>query len=159
MSPFDSALTFVAERLPGFDGDRRHELVATVREATADTGPSTRAAEVGSLLGLWLRLRARRSAHLLWRGAALGTLLAATTAFSPVPIAVVVPVVLLGLGWFDPRYAAAAAVIWVWRFVDAGVGELPEATVVLFLRLVAMAAGVLGAVAVTQASLRRLTLR
>ena len=159
MNALDRALVIVAERLPGFDGARRAEVLATVHEVTADAGPVTRAAEVGSLLGLGLRLRARRSAHLLWRGAALGTVVAAATAFVPVPIAVVVPIVLLALGWFDPRYAAAAAVVWTWRFVAAGIGEIPATGVVLFLRLLAMAAGVLAATAVTQASLRRLTLR
>jgi hypothetical protein len=159
VSPVDRAVGLVVRRLPGFDGERRAEVVATVREATTGAGPVTRAAEVASLLGLGLRLRARRSAHLLVRGAALGTAVAVLTAFAPVPIAVVVPVVLLGLGWFDPRYAAAAAVVWTWRFVVAGVGEVPATGVVLFLRLVAMATGVLAATAVTQASLRRLTLR
>lgn len=159
MSPFDTALGFVAGRLPGFDEPRRDEVVATAREAAAGAGPLTRAAEVASLVGLGLRLRARRSSHLLWRGAALGVASAAAMPFLPFAVAASVPIVLVLLGWFDPRYAVAAAVIWAWRFVVAGTGEAPDATVVLFVRLVVMAVGVLCATAVTQASLRRLTLR
>lgn len=153
MSPFDAALVFVAERLPGFDDHRREDVVTTTREAAAAAGPLARAAEVCSLVALWLRLRARRASHLLWRGAVLGLALGAVSTVAPTPVAVVVPVLLLGLGWCDPRYAAAAAVIWVGRFAAAGFGDFA------FLRLLAMAVGILGAVTVAQVSLRRLTVR
>ncbi|MDQ3756823.1 MAG: hypothetical protein M3394_03125, partial [Actinomycetota bacterium] len=77
MSPFDSAVSFVAARLPGFDDDRRHDVVATTREATAAAGPIARAVEVCSLVALWLRLRAQRTSHLLVRGAVAGLVLGA----------------------------------------------------------------------------------
>ena len=153
MSPFDTALVFVAERLPGFDDERRDEVVTTTREAVAAAGPMTRAAEVGSLVALWLRLRAQRSSHLLWRGAVLGTVVAAASTFVPLPVAAAVPLLLVALGWFDPRYAAAATVIWAGRFVAGGFGDFA------FVRLLAMAVGILAAVTVAQASWRRLTLR
>lgn len=153
MSPFDSALVFVAERLPGFDDDRRDDVVTTTREATATAGPLARAAEVGSLVALWLRLRAQRTSYLLPRGAVLGLVLGAASTVAPLPVAVAVPVLLLAFGWLDPRYAAAAAVIWAWRFLAGGFGDFA------FLRLLAMAVGILAAVTVAQASLRRLALR
>ncbi|HEX2039357.1 MAG TPA: hypothetical protein VHF47_06450 [Acidimicrobiales bacterium] len=153
MSPLDAALVFVAERLPGFDDDRRHDVVATTREAAASAGALARVAEVGSLLALWLRLRARRTPRLLVRGALLGLALAAALASAPLPVAVAVPVALVALGWFDPRYAAAACAVWTWRFVAGGFADFA------FLRLLAMAVGILVAVTVAQASLRRLTLR
>ena len=153
MSPIDTALVFVAERLPGFDDDRRDDVVTTTREATATAGSMARVAEVGSLVALWLRLRAQRASHLLLRGLVLGLLLGAASLFLPLPVAVAVPLALLALGWFDPRYAAAATVIWVWRFVAGGFGDFA------FLRLLAMAVGILAAVTVAQASHRRLTLR
>ncbi|MDQ3758287.1 MAG: hypothetical protein M3394_10610, partial [Actinomycetota bacterium] len=77
----------------------------------------------------------------------------AASTVAPVAVAVAVPVLLVALGWHDPRYAAAAAVIWAWRFFAGGVEDFA------FLRLLAMAAGILVAVTVAQASLRRLTLR
>jgi hypothetical protein len=153
MSPFDAALVFVADRLPGFDDDRREDVVATARQAAVAAGPAARAAEVCSLVALWLRLRAVRTPHLLVRGAGLGAVAAAALAFAPFGVVVAVPVALLLLGWFDPRYAAAAAVVWVWRFFAGGIDDFA------FLRLLAMAVGVLAAVTVAQASWRRLTLR
>jgi hypothetical protein len=150
MSPFDAALVFVADRLPGFDDDRREDVVVTTRQAAAAGSPL---AEVGSLVALWLRLRAQRTRHLLLRGAFLGAVVAAALAFAPLPVAVAVPVVLVAVGWFDPRYAAAAGVVWAWRFVSGGFADFA------FLRLLAMAVGILVAVTVVQASSRRLTLR
>lgn len=153
MSPLDAALVFVADRLPGFDADRRHEVVATTREATVAAGLVARVAELAGLVALWLRLRAQRTPHLLLRGTAVGLIMAVVVAWAPLPVAVAVPVALVGLGWFDPRYAAAACVIWAWRFAAGGLGDFA------FLRLLAMAVGILVAVTVAQASLRRLTLR
>jgi hypothetical protein len=152
VSPLDSALGFVADRLPGFDDDRRHDVVATAREAAADSR-AARAAEVCSLVALWLRLRARRTPGLLWRGALLGVTASAVLALAPFSVVVAVPVVLVALGWFDPRYAAAATVVWTWRFFAVGIDDFA------FLRLLAMAFGILVAVTVAQASLRRLSLR
>jgi len=150
MSPLDAAVVFVADRLPGFDDDRREDVVATTREAAA---AGSALAEVGSLVALWLRLRAQRTSHLLLRGAALGLVLAVAVSAAPFPVAVAVPVALVACGWLDPRYAAAAGVIWAWRFVAGGFGDYA------FLRLLAMAIGVLVAVTVAQASWRRLALR
>ena len=165
MTMFDTALSLVATRLPGFDDDRRDELVSSTRALAADQGRVARATEVVLLAGLALRLRARQSSRLTLRGLALGALLVLVAVGSlsltdavalRVVWAVVVPGALVAVGWFDPRYAAAAGVIWLWRFLSADPGAAPDATVT-FVRLVLMAAGVLCALAVTRVSLRRLT--
>lgn len=158
MTMLDAALTVVAARMPGFDDDRREELLHSTRELAAERGRLGRVAEVGVLAGLVLRLRARRTSHVVLRGLVLGmalVLVAVTTTDARLVWAVLVPGALLALGWFDPRYATAAAVIWLWRFVTADPGATPDATVT-FLRLVAMAAGVFSAFFVARLSLRRL---
>lgn len=156
---FDAALTMVATRMPGFDDDHREELVSTTRELAAERSPLGRLAEVVLLAGLALRLRARRQDHLVVRGVILGlalVLVAVLTSDARLLWAALVPGGLVALGWFDPRYAAAAAVIWLWRFLAADPGAVPDATVT-FVRLVLMAAGVFFAFAVARISLRRLT--
>jgi hypothetical protein len=161
---FDAALSMVATRLPGFDDDHRAELVHSTRELAAERSGPGRAAEVVALAGLALRMRARRTPRLVVRGAvlgavlvlvALGSLAAGDVLALRVVWAAVVPTVLVALGWFDPRYAVAAAVLWLWRLAAAGLDAVPDVTVT-FVRLVAMAAGVLFAICVTRVSLRRL---
>lgn len=72
--------------------------------------------------------------------------------------------VLVGLGWFDPRLAAAATVLVFSRLAASGLGELGQALAVLaengrhalLVRWMVMGAGVLGAWFATQRSIRRL---
>jgi hypothetical protein len=161
---FDAALTIVATRMAGFDEDHRQELVSSTRELAAERSRVGRAAEVVFLAGLALRLRARRTPRLVLRGLALGGVLvvAALASFAltdalavRVAWAAVVPTALVAAGWFDARYAAAAAVVWLWRFLTADPGSDPDPAVT-FLRLAFMAAGVFAASTVTRLSLRRL---
>lgn len=162
---FDTALSLVATRLSGFDDDHREELVSSTRELAAERGRAGRLAEVVLLGGLALRLRARRTSRLVVRGVALGGVLVLLAVASlsladdslalRVVWAAVVPAVLVALGWFDPRYAAAAGVVWLWRFLAADPGAAPDA-VLTFVRLAFMAAGVFFAFTVTRLSLRRL---
>lgn len=165
MTVFDTALTMVATRMPGFDDDHREELVLTTRELAAERSRLGRLSEVVLLAGLALRLRARRKDHLVVRGVVVGLVLvlAAVVSLSAtdsvvlhVVWAAAVPTALVAVGWFDPRYAAAAAVIWLWRFLAADPGAVPDASVT-FLRLVLMATGVFFAFAVARISLRRLS--
>lgn len=162
---FDAALSLVATRMPGLDDDHREELVSSTRELAAERGRAGRLAEVVSLGGLALQLRARRTPRLVLRGLVLGGLLVLLAVGSlswaegsialRVAWAAVVPTALVAVGWFDPRYAAAAAVVWLWRFLAADPGAAPDA-VLTFVRLAFMAAGVFFAFAVTRLSLRRL---
>jgi hypothetical protein len=39
----------------------------------------------------------------------------------------VLPVALLAVGWFDPRFAVAGTVVWVWRFLAVDAHELIDA--------------------------------
>lgn len=165
MTMFDTALSLVATRMPGFDDDHRRELVLSTRELAADKGRAGRMAEVAWLAGLALRLRARRTPRLVLRGVALGLALVLVAVASlsstdalalTVAWGVVVPAALLAAGWFDPRYATSAGVLWLWRFLAADPGAVPDATVT-FVRLVLMATGVFLAFTVTRVSLRRMS--
>jgi hypothetical protein len=77
----------------------------------------------------------------------------------------VVPCVLVGLGWFDPRLAAAVTILVFARLLASGFGELGHALAVLeqggqrdlLARWVLMGTGVVAAWFVTDRSIRRLT--
>lgn len=106
-----------------------------------------------------------------WRWMALvGVASAVATTSEPTAAAVVialtlgVPVVWLLSSRADPRLAVGAAVVLFWRLVAVDLHELGEAVVavptgpeldVLLVRWVAMAAGVVGAVVVARAAMRR----
>jgi hypothetical protein len=75
-----------------------------------------------------------------------------------------VPAVLLAVGWFDPRYAVAATVVWLWRLVAVDLGELAGAVDaladeltfrLLLARWLAMGLGVVLAWQVSNAAIRR----
>jgi hypothetical protein len=78
--------------------------------------------------------------------------------------ALAVPAAFLAIGWFDPRYAVAATVVWAWRLVAVDLGELADAAGALaddqafrlFLaRWLLMGAGVVLAGWVSAAAIRR----
>ncbi len=87
-----------------------------------------------------------------------GTVTAVTVAGLAVPAA------LLVVGWFDPRYAVAATVVWLWRLVAVDLGELAGAVDaladeltfrLLLARWLAMGLGVVLAWQVSSAAIRR----
>jgi hypothetical protein len=97
-------------------------------------------------------------------GATVAALAPGATPAGLVVAGVAVPLVLLGVGWFDPRYAVAATVVWAWRLVAVDVGELAgavqalgdEAALRLLLaRWLLMALGVVAAWRVSRAAIRR----
>ena len=62
----------------------------------------------------------------------LAGVLAAALAPGPAVVAlgvagIAVPAVLLVVGWFDPRYAVAATVVWAWRLLAVDLGDLAAA--------------------------------
>lgn len=167
-----AAAAWLAHRLDGVDTGFRCDVAATSADAIR-SAPHTRArwCEVASLVGLAVRLRARQRtgarAAAVWRhGLVLGFVLLATAlgavrltgevagppAGTVVSVAATLacPVALAAAGWWDPRLAVAATVLWGWRFLDANTGDLGEAVVAhlwlgdptLLVRWLAMAAGV-----------------
>jgi hypothetical protein len=86
----------------------------------------------------------------------------AAEAGSVLVFAWIVPAVLLGAGWFDPRLAAAATTIVFARLAASGFGELGRALAVLqehgqrelLLRWLAMGSSVVGAWLMTHRSIR-----
>lgn len=116
---------------------------------------STRHPTIGLLL---LGLAA---AYLAW-SASIG--LEAMRLGAVTTVAAVGPLFLLAVGWFDPRYAIAATMVWVWRLaavdvvdVVSGASQLgadAELTL-LAARWLLMGAGVLAGTAVSQRSLTR----
>jgi hypothetical protein len=78
--------------------------------------------------------------------------------------ALAVPAALLAVGWFDPRYAVSATVVWAWRLVAVDLGDLAAAVGdladerafrVLLARWLLMGAGVALAALVSSAAIRR----
>lgn len=88
------------------------------------------AALVGRKHGWWRRLR--RADWLLGLGA-VGVVTVAAPGAGPVwlvpavvAVAAAAPVVVLALGWFDPRLAVAATGVWLWRLAAADLGQLVD---------------------------------
>ena len=181
---FERLLAWLVDHLVGLDREHRAEVRATTLAVAAERGRGERVLELISLGGLALQLRGRRAlresrARVLAAGGVLGlaVVLASVAVAAVAPptadVAIVVvsggviPTALVTAGWFDPRYAAAAGVIWTSRFLSADLGDVPhavgavvgdlEATQLLG-RLVVMASGVIVAAVVMRSSLRRLTL-
>ncbi|MGH9119214.1 MAG: hypothetical protein ACRD0A_15435 [Acidimicrobiales bacterium] len=95
-------------------------------------------------------------------GAAL--LPAPTVAVIVTPTILTVAIGLLAMGWFDPRYAVAATLVWFWRFIAVDIDELGRAMValgdraefqLLVGRWLVMGAGVVFGWRVTEAAIRR----
>lgn len=71
---------------------------------------------------------------------------------------------LMVLGWFDPRYAVAATLVWLWRFITVDTDELGQAIAavgdraefqLLLARWLLMGVGVLVGWRVSEAAIRR----
>ncbi|HSA48564.1 MAG TPA: hypothetical protein VLH10_00415 [Yinghuangia sp.] len=170
------AVRWVVGRFVGVDVSYRDEVAATALESTADAGRWDRLAEVSALVGLALRLRWRhRTAgreDRTWRqGLCLGALsvpvvfgVGQVSGAGGVLLGIAAPALLLVLGRFDPRLAAAALVVWFWRLVVGDLGGLATALatpaedgrVALLARWFLMASGVGVAWVVTRRSIRRL---
>ncbi len=164
--------------------DIDRDAVAACAVAAARRGRSRWATVIRELIGLialGFRLRCRRATDdrpapivvqgLIAGGAGVGVLVAAGSIGAPagalVAVGVVAPAMLLAAGWFDPRLAVAATVVWGWRFAvanhDAVLGDLGRlgwgiTVTELIVRWVMMAAGVLVALVVARTSIRRAAL-
>jgi hypothetical protein len=112
------------------------------------------------------RLRAQLACALPLIGLPIGLLVGRQEAASVLMLAftLLLPVVLVVAGWFDPRAAAAATVLVLSRLLASGFDELGRALAVfaqegqgtLLLRWILMSTGVLAAWFVTHQSIRRL---
>ncbi|MFA9270025.1 MAG: hypothetical protein ACEQSX_04610 [Baekduiaceae bacterium] len=143
-------------------------VVAAVR-AGGPTEPQAAALAVGVLVGLAAivagPLPGRRCAAAALIALVAGTLAPhAVSAALPVVMAVALPCVLLAVGWFDPRFAAAATLVVFARLLASGFDELGTALDVLaadgdrvlLVRWIVMGFGVVAAWVVTQRASDRL---
>lgn len=160
MSGYECLLGLAGRLVRARYPDRCEEIVATARATGRDAGRWARLVEIASLVALALRPTApTRSARVTWlQGAALGGVLVATAHASP--LALGVPFVLLALGIFDARLAAAATLFWLWRLATADladvIGALGDASLdAQLVRWLLMLLGLAVAARVTVASIRR----
>ncbi len=156
----------------------REAVQVTAAAALANAGPFGQVREIASLLGLGLRLRSRsatgdRPRTIVGQGVIIGLVAIAALACGALLglslaavqiLAVAVPALALGISWFDPRLAVAAATVWALRLVATDhvefVGDLErlgsDVTVSgLVVRWLAMASGVLAAIVIARLAIRR----
>ena len=146
--------------------------VTVLLEVTTTGTASVSALVVLGAVGVGRRFDARRCpvggavcAAALVAGGGVATLLPASTIEISLAVMVIaVAVGLLALGWYDPRYAVAATLVWFWRFVAVDLGELGRAIValgdraefeLLLGRWLLMGAGVVIGWHVSEAAIRR----
>ncbi len=151
-------------------------VVLTVLVTVEQPGAGSDLVRLGVLGVAWLlgtppRPARRRFTALAWCapvvvGVASSAVVAESAVLDASTVAVVgvVGAVCLVAGWFDPRLAVAATVVWVWRFLAVDPPRIGDAVVALagdldlealLVRWIAMAAGVVVGLAVSRLSVRR----